>query len=207
MVPSSERGCSVDLVSHKQCRKCLAMKPANEFYANSQKSDGLAAYCKACISCYEKGRYQCNRDKVRVRTRAWYDANKDKVRSAWKVLYSRTRVDRIKYVGEWQKKNKARKSEYQRRYRVRHAHTVALKDKRRKEALRRAIVPWSDLVAISEFYRKARELSAVTGAEWQVDHIVPIKSDRVCGLHVLDNLRFIPKADNASKGNRHWPDM
>ena len=40
-----------------------------------------------------------------------------------------------------------------------------------------------------------------------VDHIVPLQSPLVCGLHVHDNLRVILAVDNASKANRHWPDM
>ena len=36
----------------------------------------------------------------------------------------------------------------------------------------------------------------------EVDHIYPIVSDEVCGLHTLENLQYLTKYDNASKGNR-----
>ncbi len=32
----------------KTCRDCGVTKPATEFYANNQKSDGLSSYCKPC---------------------------------------------------------------------------------------------------------------------------------------------------------------
>lgn len=41
----------------------------------------------------------------------------------------------------------------------------------------------------------------------EVDHIVPIKSDIVCGLHCIDNFQLMTREDNARKGNRFWPDM
>jgi hypothetical protein len=39
-----------------------------------------------------------------------------------------------------------------------------------------------------------------------VDHIVPLKSQFVCGLHVPWNLEGVPRAVNVKKGNLWWPD-
>lgn len=40
-----------------------------------------------------------------------------------------------------------------------------------------------------------------------VDHIVPLQSNWVCGLHCEANLRVIPGAENESKRNFWWPQM
>jgi hypothetical protein len=40
-----------------------------------------------------------------------------------------------------------------------------------------------------------------------VDHIIPLKSDFVCGLHCHTNLRVITAEENKAKNNRYWPDM
>ncbi|MDP3937669.1 MAG: hypothetical protein Q8R92_05985 [Deltaproteobacteria bacterium] len=78
---------------------------------------------------------------------------------------------------------------------------------RYRSAVTRGAPAWANSFFIEEIYDLARRRTEATGYEWHVDHIVPLRSKTVCGLHVEHNLRVIPKAVNLSKGNRHWPDM
>jgi 5-methylcytosine-specific restriction endonuclease McrA len=79
--------------------------------------------------------------------------------------------------------------------------------KKRKETLERATPRWADLGAIDEVYLKAKTIRERSGGDWVVDHIVPITSDLVCGLHVHWNLQIITKRENSSKGNKFDPDQ
>jgi len=64
---------------------------------------------------------------------------------------------------------------------------------RRKEILNR-IPKWANLEKIREIYQKRKK-------GYHVDHIIPLRSPIVCGLHVENNLQYLKAKDNLSKGN------
>lgn len=55
--------------------------------------------------------------------------------------------------------------------------------------------PWADLKAIRAFYEACPE-------GYEVDHIHPLNGKTISGLHVLENLQYLPMAVNRAKGNK-----
>ncbi len=68
----------------------------------------------------------------------------------------------------------------------------------------KATPAWASSELIGKFYKEAKELSTMTGIVHHVDHIIPLVSAEVCGLHVEFNLQILTGAENQKKGNRQW---
>lgn len=57
---------------------------------------------------------------------------------------------------------------------------------------------WADLEAIGAFYNDCPP-------GYEVDHVIPLNGKNVSGLHVLNNLQYLTRSENASKGNNYAP--
>ncbi len=75
----------------------------------------------------------------------------------------------------------------------------------RKRRHRNATPQWltaQQKIEIRHLYQIAITMSKTTGERYVVDHIVPLISDEVCGLHVPWNLRVITQEENLKKSNK-----
>lgn len=82
--------------------------------------------------------------------------------------------------------------------------------KRRRAARLTAFHPFDQeffTLLEQESYQLCKARKASTGVDFEVDHVIPLRSKLVCGLHNEFNLRVIPAIENNKKGNRYWPDM
>ncbi len=79
---------------------------------------------------------------------------------------------------------------------------------RRRQARQLNATPsWANKKKIQRIYERAQKHTKTKGIRYEDDHIVPLKSKIVCGLHCESNLRVITKQQNQFKLNRKWPDM
>jgi len=156
----------------KTCRTCGETKETSEFYRDRTRKDGLFWQCKSCLKAYRES----NRTRINTYRVQYYLANKDK------------------------------EQEYQSQYRRDNKGLVnAITAKRRAKKLQ-ATPFWSDLQYIKDLYENAAEANEMFEAvglspKFQVDHIVPLQNDLVCGLHCPENLQILTAKDNLSKNN------
>jgi hypothetical protein len=147
---------------------------------------------KASAKAWHTRNADKNRERNRARTRAWQDSHRETARAMCR---------------EWRANNLERAMAQQKRWRKEHLPRVLAHNARRRAAEVRATPVWADQASITAVYELAALLTKLTGIRHHVDHIVPLKSKIVCGLHVAENLQAIPGRDNMSKGDRTWPDM
>jgi len=77
----------------------------------------------------------------------------------------------------------------------------ALYKKRNKQATPKWLTP-EQRKQIVDIYEHMRDCRVVTGEDYHVDHIVPLRGENVCGLHVPWNLQVLPACVNMSKSNQ-----
>jgi hypothetical protein len=147
---------------------------------------------KKKIDARNDGWRKANQERVNARSMSWYLKNKEKAVLTRKN-YALSNPERVR---EQRLRNYAKNSD---------RYTAALALYRAKK--RKATPVWANSFFIGEAYHLAKLRTKMLGFPWHVDHIVPLKSKRVCGLHVENNLRVIPSVENIRKGNHSWPNM
>lgn len=186
-----------------KCKKCNLIMENNSENLQS-RSVGTKRKFLSCKTCRHKENYKSqNKDLYKSRHKAWRDKNKDKVKS-YKENYVSSNRDKVlkqdkEYRARPEVKNKRRK--YERKYYKANRNKMIAISCAYDFRVRAARPSWQKQKEINDYYKYAK----IKGME--VDHIVPINSELVCGLHCIDNFQLLTRSENASKGNRYWPDM
>lgn len=202
----------------KTCTKCGIAKPFEEFHKHAQTRDKRVPKCKACAKAYaaqwnrdtadeRKAFRQRNKDVLRERQQKYYLDNRDAIRAKNSAREKLDREGARKRLEKWRSLNAEKMEAFRAAWKAANPHKLNADAAKRRAARRRAVPIWADLAAIESIYAQAQAASRLTGIEHHVDHIVPLISDIVCGLHWEANLRVLPGAENISKSNRYWPDM
>lgn len=170
----------------KRCSMCQENKSATAFSKDASRRDGKKHQCKKCCAALS-GRWKAlNREHCLARMAAYRAANRTKMSALSRAWAKRNKDLVASYAVDWREKNRA--------------HHNAYKAKRRAEKTQ-ATPPWACAETMASFYAEASYLGR------EIDHIVPLKSPLVCGLHWEGNMQALTETENNSKGNRRWPDM
>ena len=127
------------------------------------------------------------REDVKDRKNEWYQENREQVIAASNTIPLH------------------KKTQYKRDWKERNAVWTRADTKARRRKHREATPPWltrKQKSEIRQLYQIAITMTQTTGEQYVVDHIVPLRSHEVCGLHVPWNLRVITQEENLKKSNK-----
>jgi len=97
------------------------------------------------------------------------------------------------------------KRRYRNEYKDRNVDVVRAETSIRKRRHREATPKWltkKEKMQMRDLYVQARKMTELTRERYVVDHIVPLRGEEVCGLHVPWNLRVITQEENLKKSNK-----
>lgn len=168
-----------DLPNYKHCSSCKLELPLSYFSYSKTGKFKTSPICKGCAKIANAK----SRERVTSNTTLHSE-----VKEKAKIKYSNTK----EYWVNWCERNRAK---------------INAREAKRRASKLTATPSWANIETIEKIYIESKQISDITGILQHVDHIVPLVSKVVCGLHCEANLRIIPYSENISKGNRYWDDM
>ena len=185
----------------KVCSRCGIEKKFEEFHKKKRAGDGYYSHCAECDN--KRKRLSYLRPDVAENKKKYREENAAKNIEFAKEYREKNKVA----LREKRRLNVDHKREIDRAYSQKFPEKISAKSARRRAYKLQATPNWASKKHIDIFYLIAKEESERIGEPCHVDHIVPLKSKLVCGLHNEFNLQVLKGKDNLEKHNTWWPDM
>lgn len=175
--------------------------------------------CKKGLHQYSLELRQCPECK-RTASKSWREANPDYQRKQYYADVEKTRKLNLERVKRWNKQNpdkrkkisrkayqkwRANNPEKRREWRQKNVEQLREYNAWRRALKKQATPAWAKREEIKKIYREAKRLEKETGIPHHVDHIYPLISPYLCGLHVENNLQILTSVENFTKNNKTWP--
>ncbi len=144
-----------------------------------------------------------NKEKQREWSKNWAKKNVEYILAKNRRAYQKHREKRAKRNLEYRHTHREQIARVSKEWRNNNQSKCLAQSRKRKAQKIKATPKWfkQERDKVDLIYVKAREFG------FHVDHIVPLRSKKVCGLHTWANLQLLAPEINISKKNRYWPDM
>jgi len=194
-----------------QCKACFGARSARSY---EKRKEAKLARCKEYrsenaeqVAEYLRRWYQRNRTAVIEKTKA-YQARPERKAADHRRQVERYAARRTEIRAKQNARNATPEGRAKQRARFlkHYAENKAYyfeKTATRRATLLRAMPQWVNSTELRRFYKQAIRLTKETGVRHAVDHIVPLRGRKVCGLHVPWNLQVITAVENSRKRNHH----
>lgn len=166
----------------KKCSKCKLVCSKSDFNPDSRAKDGLQSQCKQCqlLANIKWQNSEQGKNKHLLSVLKYQKNHPDVLVKSRRNFYERNKDDYRKRQSEWKIKNKGK---------------VNFWNTKRRINKKSQTPSWANLEAIKQIY-----INCPKG--YEVDHIIPLQGQTVCGFHVEYNLQYLTKSDNCKKGNK-----
>lgn len=169
----------------KICKECKINKDEVEYYKNPNVLSGILNQCKECVG---------------KRLKKYRNDNILLLKEKRKIQYYNNRGKNIKDAIEWGRKNKGKRDEAKRKWRLKNKeltnHLTKGYHSRRKGAVgEHSLLEWNRLCEL--FGNKC--LSCGLKVKLTKDHIVPLSKG---GTDYIENIQPLCISCNSKKGNR-----
>lgn len=170
----------------KFCHRCKVTKLCTEFYKDKTRNDGFYSYCKICTKAHVRKWELDNPKKRALNANLWVKNNLEK---------------RRQIANNWVAKNKEQHSKTCKNWKLNNKDKLSVYSVKRRTSKLKSTPLFADLNKIKEIYENAAKMRN-KGFNVEVDHIIPLISKKVCGLHVEWNLQIIDATENRKKSNK-----
>ena len=169
----------------KACTKCKQWKLLEDYHRCRRESDGRHDACKVCKNADKRVYRATHKELIKKQVKERKALNPERFKEYQRRYYSKP-------------EKKEQKKQYLKKYHKENKDKLNAKTSRYRAARDQRIPKWANLKAIESIYK------GNNSPGYHVDHIIPLRGEKVSGLHVEYNLQYLPGRENEAKNNRFY---